>query len=242
MPEATLRTPTPSGPLFIVFEGGEGSGKSTQARALYRRLCRQGVASLLTRDPGGTELGKKAERWLKRSQDVPPQTELLLFTAARSLLTADVIRPALEAGTTVISDRYAPSSVAYQGYGRGINLSTVAEANRLATGGLHPDLVILLDVPPEKGLGRKSRGAWDRFHEENLAFHRKVRQGYLEMARAEPYCWMVVDATLPRPVTFATLWMRVAPIISGLHPAQLQWDIRSGRPNTPLKRRPQQSS
>lgn len=215
MPEATLRTSKT--PLFIVFEGGEGSGKSTQARALYRRLCLLGVPSLLTRDPGGTELGKKVERWLKRSKDLPPQTELLLFTATRSLLTTDVIRPALEAGTTVVSDRYAPSSVAYQGYGRGINLSTVAEANHLATGGLHPDLVILLDVPLEKGLGRKNRGAWDRFHEENLAFHRRVRQSYLEMARAEPHRWMVVDATLPRSVTFATLWIRVAGM---LHPAQ----------------------
>lgn len=205
-------------PLFVVFEGGEGSGKSTQARGLHRRLQRIGLSSLVTRDPCGTEYGRAIERRLKRSKQFPPATELFMFAAARSLLTADVIRPALLAGAIVISDRYAPSSVAYQGYGRGIALGTIESLNRLATGGIRPDLIVLLDIPPDKGLARKQGDAWDRFHHEVLSFHDKVRKGYLEMARAEPYCWTIVDATLPSRTIAALIWARVAGMLSGHFP------------------------
>ncbi|MDO8473464.1 MAG: dTMP kinase, partial [Dehalococcoidia bacterium] len=144
-------------PLFIVLEGGEGVGKTTLAGGLGMRLRMAGYPCLLTRDPGGTRLGRSIEGCLKRSASpVPGLTELLMFAAARSLLTSEVILPALKAGKTVISDRYWPSSFAYQGYGRGVDLQTVQEVNRLATGGLRPDLIVYLSLPVEVGLARKA--------------------------------------------------------------------------------------
>ncbi|MEW6034640.1 MAG: dTMP kinase [Chloroflexota bacterium] len=200
-------------PLFVVFEGGEGSGKSTQARALYRQLRRIGVASTLTRDPGGTALGRKTERLLKQSPGLSPATELLLFAASRSLLTASVIRPALLAGMAVVCDRYSPSTTAYQGYGRGLDLKVVAEVNNLATGGLQPDVTVLLDIPPEQGLARKASAAADRFQGEDTAFHQRVREGYLAMAAAETQRWLVLDATLPRPTLSTAVWHRVSRLL-----------------------------
>lgn len=196
---------TPS-TAFIVFEGGEGSGKSTQAAALARRLRRLGRPSVLTRDPGGTPLGKRVERWLKQSPQVPPSTELLLFASCRSLLTADIIRPALNAGKIVISDRYAPSTVAYQGCGRGLSRRLTSQVNNLATGGLIPDLIFLLDIDPRQGLSRKGRDAVDRFHHEDAGFHLKVREGYQEMARADPERWIVLDATHPVATLGRQVW------------------------------------
>jgi dTMP kinase len=198
--------------LFIVLEGGEGCGKSTQARALHRHLLGDGRGAVLTREPGGTSLGERVRRHLKRPGQTPisPLAELFLIAAARAQLVNEVISPALRAGRTVVCDRYTPSTLAYQGYGRGIDLDTLRAVNGAATGGLSPDLIVLLDVPAEAGLGRKKARERDRFESESLAFHARVRRGYLEMARADQEGWLVVDGRLPRKAIQATIWERVS--------------------------------
>lgn len=200
--------------LFIVFEGGEGSGKSTQARALQRRLRQADIRAVLTHEPGGTVLGKRVRRWLKEvgRREISPLAELLLFAACRAELVTQVIRPNLEKGMAVISDRFADSSVAYQGYGRGLEINTIQEINSIATRGVSPHLVILLDIPVELGLSRKGAGK-DRFESEDFAFHQRVRQGYLEMAKASPQRWLVVDASLPRAGVEEIVWEGVSRLI-----------------------------
>jgi len=197
--------------LFITFEGGEGSGKSTQARALYKRLVKLAIPAALTREPGGTPLGNRLARWLKRTQDedISPLTELLLFNASRRQLVEGVIEPGMKEGETVICDRYTDSTTAYQGYGRGLDLNMVRTINDAATRGLKPDLVVLLDIPAEKGLARKEAKKHDRFEQEDAAFHQRVREGYLELAASEPQRWLVVDATLPRVKIGKIIWERV---------------------------------
>lgn len=197
--------------LFIVFEGGEGSGKSTQAGALYKRLVKLAIPATLTREPGGTPLGNRLARWLKRTQDedISPLTELLLFNASRRQLVEGVIEPGMKEGETVICDRYTDSTTAYQGYGRGLDLNMVRTINDAATRGLKPDLVVLLDIPAEKGLARKEARKHDRFEQEDAAFHQRVREGYLELAASEPQRWLVVDATLPRVKIGKIIWERV---------------------------------
>jgi dTMP kinase len=182
--------------IFITFEGGEGSGKSTQARTLHRRLSSMGIPALLTHEPGGTPLGREIRRWLKGKEESNPQTELLLFNASRAQLVAEVIRPALKSGTVVICDRFYHSTIAYQGYGRGLPLDLIEAANNIATQGLEPDLTILLDIDVAQGLARKKMR--DRFEREELAFHQRVRQGYLEMAKKDPPRWLVLDGSLPK--------------------------------------------
>ena len=199
---------------FITFEGGEGSGKSTQARALHRHLAGEGVDAVLTHEPGGTPLGTQVRRWLKREGAVDPLAELLLFNASRAQLVANVIRPALERGSIVICDRFYHSTVAYQGYGRGLDMELVSAINDLGSQWLVPDLVILLDIDVERGLGRKRLK--DRFEHEAHAFHRKVRQGYLEMAEADPQRWLVIDATLPRKRIERAIWQRVRGLAAGV--------------------------
>lgn len=200
--------------LFITFEGGEGSGKSTQAKALYQKLVRSAIPAVLTREPGGTPFGRKLGRWLKWTQDddISPVVELMLFNACRAQLVHEVIRPSLKKGMVVISDRYADSTTAYQGYGRGLDLEMVRIVNSAATGGLEPDLTVLLDIPAEEGLARKKRE--DRFERESPAFHQKVRQGYLEMARGEPARWLVIDATQPKADIHQIIWAKVTQILS----------------------------
>ncbi len=198
--------------VFIVLEGGEGCGKSTQARLLYARLLEEGHPSLLLHEPGGTPLGDQVRRLLMAQHGkatIAPLAELLLFSAARAELVNTVLRPALEEGRVVVCDRYTPSTVAYQGYGRGISLETIDQINRLSTGGLEPDLVVLLDMKPEEGLRRKSEEERQRFEEEPLAFHRRVRLGYLELARAEPKRWLRVKGTLPQERITEVIWERV---------------------------------
>lgn len=183
--------------LFITFEGGEGSGKSVQAKTLYRRLSKLAVPAFLTHEPGGTSLGNKLGRWLKWTddRDISPLTELLLFNASRTQLVTEVIRPNLENGITVICDRYTDSTTAYQGYGRGLDLETVKAINNVATRGLKPDLTVLLNVPVTVGLARKRGERHDRFEQEQLAFHQRVRNGYLKLAAEDPERWLIIDAT-----------------------------------------------
>jgi len=197
--------------LFIVFEGGEGCGKSTQARALYKRVLESGILVVLSHEPGGTSLGKEARRYLKqtRESEISPLAELFLFAASRAQLVAEVIRPSLGRGVMVICDRYTDSTVAYQGYGRGLDLDAIQAVNTMVTQGLLPDLVILLDLPVEVGLARKRSVKQDRFEREDLAFHHRVREGYLKMAAADPQRWLVVDATLPKKKVEQIIWERV---------------------------------
>jgi dTMP kinase len=198
--------------LFITFEGGEGSGKSFQAKALYRRLMKMDMPAILTHEPGGTPFGGRLGRWLKWSlkEEISPLVELMMFNASRAQLVANVINPALERGKVVVCDRYADSTTAYQGYGRGIDLATVQKINEIATGGLKPGLTILLDAPPEIGLARKRDRKHDRFEQEKLVFHTKVRKGYLTLAEAEPGRWLVLDAAQPRTALSQLIWQEVA--------------------------------
>jgi dTMP kinase len=203
--------------LFITFEGGEGCGKSVQARVLYRRLKQLAIPALMTREPGGTLLGQKLRRWLKWTRDsgVSPLSELLLFNAARSQLVSEVLKPNLDKGKTVICDRYADSTTAYQSYGRGLDREMVIAINNAATGGLTPDLTVLLDISPEAGLARKSSQRQDRFEQEAIAFHRRVREGYLRLAEAEPRRFLVIDATKDKEEIAAIIWQMVSQILRG---------------------------
>jgi len=202
--------------LFITFEGGEGCGKRVQARALYRRLAQLAIPALLTHEPGGTSLGKKLSRWLKwtDSLDISPLTELLLFNASRAQLVTEVIRPNLESGMVVICDRYADSTTAYQGFGRGLDLEMVKAINDTATQGLKPDLTILLDMPVEAGLARKRGKKQDRFEQEEITFHQRVRDGYLKLAEEEPQCWLVIDATQSKEKIAQIIWQRIRQLLS----------------------------
>ena len=197
--------------LFVTFEGGEGSGKSTQARALYRRLSRRGIPALLTHEPGGTPLGRNLRRWLKNKEHIDPVTELLLFNASRAHLVSRVVRPALDNGMIVICDRFFHSTVAYQGYGRGLDLDLVERVNHVGTQGLRPDLTVFLDIAVQHGLARK--GPPDRFEREGNAFHQRVRDGYLRMASADPERWLIVDGSLPRRQIARLVWDRVEPLL-----------------------------
>ncbi len=201
--------------LFITFEGGEGSGKSVQARALYRRLSQLAIPALLTHEPGGTPCGNRIERWLKWTEvkDISPLTELLLFNASRAQLVSEVIRPNLKNGKMIVCDRYTDSTTAYQSYGRGLGLEVVEAINNTATQGLEPDLIVLLDIPVEKGLARKRVKRQDRFEQEDTAFHQRVREGYLKLAANDPQRWLVVDATQPKEKIAEIIWQRVRQLI-----------------------------
>ena len=200
--------------LFITFEGGEGCGKSTQSRLLLEKLHQQNIPVVLTREPGGTALGNEIRRVLKREQGIPisPQAELFLFAASRAQLVAELIRPALREGKVVICDRFAHSTLVYQGYGRGLDLTTVEMVNNMATENLKPDLAILLNISPEQGLTRK-RSLRDRFELEDLSFHRRVREGYLKMAAAEPDRWLVIDAMLSKGEITEIIWDKVSKLL-----------------------------
>jgi dTMP kinase len=203
--------------LFITFEGGEGSGKSVQTRALYRILSRLEIPVLLVHEPGSTSLGKKIRRWLKwdRGTDISPLSELLLFNASRAQLVADVIQPGLAKGTIIICDRFYDSTTAYQSYGRGLNLEMVNTINSTAAQGIKPDLTVLLDISVEAGLARKGAKGNDRFELEDVAFHRRVREGYLKLAAGEPERWLVIDATRPKEEIAGIIWQKVSHLLSG---------------------------
>lgn len=186
-----------SAPAFVTVEGIEASGKSTLLAALAERFRRAGVDPLVTREPGGTPLGDAVRAiFLDRSVAVSALTEALLINAARAQHVADAIRPALAAGRVVLCDRYVDSTLAYQGYGRGLDVAYLRGMCDAATGGLEPDVTLLVDVPVEVSLLRTAaRGrAVDRLENEDAAFHERVRRGYLELARSPRH--FVVDGTL----------------------------------------------
>jgi dTMP kinase len=203
--------------LFITFEGGEGCGKSTHSRLLLKKLEQQNIPAVLTHEPGGTALGNELRSLLKRRRGSPisPRAELFLLAASRAQLVAEVIHPALEEGKVVICDRFTHSTVVYQGYGRGLDFTAIKMVNNMATRHLNPDLIILLDIPSEQGLARK-RSLKDRFELENLAFHRRVREGYLKMAEAEPDRWLIIDASLPKAQVAETIWGEVSALLPKL--------------------------
>ena len=199
--------------LFVVFEGIEGSGKSTQWSALANRLQQAGVPVAAVHEPGSTAVGEEISRLLKTGDDIDPLSELFLFSAARSLLIASVIAPALERGDVVVCDRYIYSTAAYQGYGRGLDLAAVHKISSIATGGIAPDVTVLLDLPVEDGLSRKAADTLDRFEREAQEFHRRVRAGYLELAEGDPSHWLVLDARETEQSLSGDIWRHVWPLV-----------------------------
>ena len=185
--------------MFITFEGPDGSGKTTQARLLAERLREQRYEVVLTREPGGSDIGDQIRAVLHdlRNTAMDARTEILLYSASRAQHVAQLIRPALAAGKIVISDRYADSTLAYQGYGRELDLETLRTVTAFATGGLVPDLTLYLDIPPQEGLQRRRLGGdeWNRLDAEALEFHQRVRAGFLQLVRLEPERWVVIDST-----------------------------------------------
>ncbi|MEA3339005.1 MAG: dTMP kinase [Chloroflexota bacterium] len=184
--------------MFITFEGPDGSGKTTQIRLLAKWLREQGHKVVLTREPGGTEIGDQIRTVLHDpyNTDMDARTEILLYSASRAQHVAQLIRPSLAAGKVVISDRYYDSTLAYQGYGRGLDLEVLRAITGFATGGLAPDMTLYLDVTPEEGLQRRRLGGdeWNRLDAEALEFHQRVRAGYLELVEQETERWAVIDA------------------------------------------------
>ncbi len=214
--------------LFIAFEGGEGAGKTTQARLLYDALQRLERPVELAREPGGTDLGEYLRDYLKSERPLTPEAELLLFAAARVELAVNRIKPALAAGNIVIADRFAGSTVAYQGYGRGLDLGVIAALNGFATVGCRPDLILLLDVEPTVGLSRtvghqtafvenflgdliplRRNAEGRRFEDLALEFHERVRQGFREQADKAPERWAVIDAAPSIEQVWAQVWGKV---------------------------------
>jgi dTMP kinase len=203
--------------LFVTFEGGEGSGKSTQLTRLAERLRAAGHETLVTREPGGSPLAEGIRALLLDPAHAPGAlTEALLMMAARSDLVERVLRPALAAKRVVLCDRYTDSTLAYQGGGRGLDAALLAEWNRAATGGLLPDLTLLFDIPPGVGLARRAgaSGALNRIDLESESFHARVRARYLELARAEPARFRVLDASRDADALAAEVWGEVAPRLS----------------------------
>ena len=194
-------------PFFVVFEGGEAAGKSTQTRLIAAYLVRHGYKVTRVTEPGSTPLGIRVRRLVKYgSMVISPMAETMLFLAARTQLVTEVISPALARGDAVVSDRFADSTLAYQGYGRGLDVANLRRLNAIATGGIVPDLTVLLDIPVEASIKRRSPRVTDRFEAElsdtehgssNRNFHEDVRQGFLSLAGQNPNKWLVVDATLP---------------------------------------------
>lgn len=184
--------------MFITLEGPEGSGKSMQICEMAEFLRGHGKQVLTTREPGGTFIGDQIREVIMRMDNtmMSPRAEILLFCAARAQIVEEVIRPSLQKGLVVISDRYADSTLAYQGYGHGLDLETLKLILHFATAGLKPDLTLLLDVDVEEGLNRRriGGGEWNRLDAQQLAFHQRVRQGYLKMAEEEPGRWRVINA------------------------------------------------
>ncbi|MEV5754386.1 dTMP kinase [Actinoallomurus sp. NPDC052308] len=206
--------------VFLAFEGGEGAGKTTQARLLAIWLRDQGFDVVTTREPGSTKIGMRLRALLldKETSGLSARAETLLYAADRAQHVAEVIRPALERGAIVVTDRYVDSSLAYQGAGRELQVKEIAEVNRWATSGLTPDLTIVLDVPSEVGLGRFASPA-DRIESEPREFHERVRRGFRALAEAESHRYLVVDATQPQEQITRQIHDRVRAILPDPVPA-----------------------
>jgi dTMP kinase len=199
--------------VFITFEGGEGAGKTTHVGMLVDRLNADGHSVVALREPGGTPLGDYLRDWLKSSESpLTYEAELLLFTAARAELVRTVIKPTLDEGTFVVLDRYVDSTTAYQGYGRRLPMAQIRAANQLATGGLMPDLTILLEGSLKEMMRRadlrEDRGD-RRFEDEEVSFHRRVRSGFRRLAKREPERWEVVDTSVSAGAAHQQIWDRV---------------------------------
>ena len=189
--------------VFIAFEGGEGAGKSTQARLFVSYLRAEGYDAIPVREPGSTPLGDYLREYLVSNRPATILAELLMFEASRAELMSELVRPRLDDGAVVVADRFAGSTIAYQGYGRGIELDQIQWLNNFATGSLYPDLTILLNIDPLVGLERANSrqlqlslpigDAPDRFEEEILSFHDDVRRGFLKQAESDPERWRIVD-------------------------------------------------
>ena len=206
---------------FITFEGGEGCGKSTQIRLLAERLRAAGKEVLLTREPGGTELAEKIRALVREESADPPNSraETLLFLASRAQVVENVIRPALAAGTWVLCDRFADSTFAYQGFGRGLDLDEIKRINSFATGGLVPDRTVLLDVSPEVSEKRmRAREAAtntdaDRMEKAGDGFHARLKKGFLELAAAEPERFAVISADGSVDEVGEAVWNSLQPML-----------------------------
>ena len=189
--------------MFVSFEGPDGSGKTTQVSLLCQALEERGLDFIQTREPGGTAIGEQIRDVLHdvANEALVPKAEALLYSAARAQHVTEIIRPALERGAVVVSDRYVESTLAYQGYGHGLALEMLERISDFVTEKIYPDLVIYLDLAVAEGLGRKrrdrrrGRGEWNRMDQQALVFHRRVRKGYLEMARQDSDRWLILDAT-----------------------------------------------
>ena len=208
--------------LFITFEGPDGAGKSRQAAALVERLRETRREIVLTREPGGTALGERIRTLLLEisSEEHDPLSDALLFMAARRRHVGELIRPALERGAIVVCDRYADSTFAYQGYGDGIPLDSLRTLAAIATGGLLPTRTILIDVSAAEGLTRRQMGAamdltrFELADAHGIAFHERVRKGYLELAAAEPERWRVVDGAGEAGEVAARIWSALADLVA----------------------------
>jgi dTMP kinase len=212
--------------MFITFEGPDGSGKTTQVTQIAAWLRQAGRNVLLTREPGGTAIGDQIRDVLHAMQNksMHPHTELLLFSASRAQIVAEAIRPHLERGGLVICDRFFDSTMAYQGYGHGLDLTVLRTITAFATGGLRPDLTFFLDIAPEDGLQRRlsavaSGVEWTRLDDMEMAFHRRVRAGYHQLIAAEPGRWVQINAAQPKD--------KVQADIMGVLSARLKLPVQS---------------
>jgi dTMP kinase len=210
--------------LFITFEGPDGSGKTTQVRLLAEHLRALGRDVLIAREPGGTSIGDQIRAVLHdvKNVEMTPETEFLLYSASRAQIVRQALQLHLARGGTVLCDRFADSSMAYQGYGRELHLEAIRLITQFATGGLTPHLTIYLDLPVKIGIQRKQAahaaraGEWNRLDQQTLDFHRRARQGYLNMAQAEPERWLVIDAMQSVDDTQATIRARLEPLLSAV--------------------------
>lgn len=207
--------------MFITLEGPDGSGKTSQIKPLANFMISNGYDVLVAREPGGTSIGNQVRDILMnmRNKSMKPRTETLLFCAARAQIVEEVIKPNLAAGKIVLLDRYADSTMAYQGYGHQNDLDLIRKVLLFATGGLKPDLTLLLDIDPEEGLKRRQEGGgeWNRLDDYQLALHNRVRQGYLHMAQEEPQRWRVIDASQNWEVVQSSLQKEVMEFLDKIY-------------------------